>query len=211
MLRFGMREVGFGLRRRSFSITAAATSQFFTDNFTAANGSNLVSHVPDSGGSWSRVAGTGTGTIQTNRLYIASAAAIYKASVTAPSANYYVEAAVDTITDVPNNFGPAIRLDASGNGYGFRYDQATDTVTLVKITAGTVAALGSTAALNFTAGSKTFRVECIGTTINGYVDGVLKCTAADSSFAGPGSPGYRANSSQSSSAGFHCTSLVAFG
>lgn len=198
-------------RRGGGAIGGLNPVQFFLDNFTDTNAVLLENHVSDSAHAWSKVNGTGSATIQTNRIFCATAAAIYKSAAVAPSPNYYVEAVVDLVTDVADNFGPCIRLDGSANGYTVRYDQAGDTWLMAKLTAGAAAGIGASFSDNWNAGTRTVRLEAIDNNIRAYIDGTLRLSIVDNTFSAAGSPGFRWASAQTNIANRHVTSLLGFG
>lgn len=190
-----------------YSAGGVAPTQFFLDNFTDVNGTLLTAHVPDSGGSWSVISGTGVPTIQTNRVFCATANGVAKASAVAPLPNGYVEAVFDLITDAVDNIGVCAHLTGAINGYFVRYNQATDVWTMFRFDAGTPTAISGDFADNWNSGSRTVRIQFDGSTINFYNNGVLALTAQDTNYRS-GSPGIRFGTVQTSATLHHCTSII---
>lgn len=88
--------------------------------------------------------------------------------------------------------GPNVRMDATGNNrYWMETEYANDTVVLYKMVGGVQTAL-DTAAVSIPApGSAVFKLEVEGTTLRGYVNGILVLgPVTDSSLTGPQYAGF---------------------
>jgi hypothetical protein len=140
----------------------------YSDDFNRANGAIGASWTQDSG----------TWTIASNVAGKASAAGFDQARYASDlgSADHYCEIELRT-----NNggiaAGPAVRMSATGSYalYIFSPD-----IYIVKIASGSPTTLNQTA--QSIAIGQVLRLEAQGTTLRGYVDGVLKLTATDSTY-----------------------------
>lgn len=102
-----------------------------------------------------------------------------------PSADYYSEIRTNYING--GDGGPVVRYNA-GTGNGYVMLVSGGNIFIYKITGGTRSSLG---AESFSwSGPGLYRLEVIGSTLNGYVDGVLVITRTDSTHAGPGAPAF---------------------
>ena len=156
-----------------------------TDSFDRANSSNLGADWAEDSGDWAitsnNVANGTTGNTYRKLRWVGAAM---------DSANYSVEV-VARSGGSSNGIGPAVRLAASSavTYYGYVIFGG-DAAYLVEITAGgeTILDTGSaiTASTNYT-----LRLEVDGSTIRGYLNGVLDVSATDASLAS-GPPGIMA-------------------
>lgn len=165
----------------------------FSDNFTDTGGTTLASHVPGTGTSWTALTGTGlSGNMQidTGGTYArngTSGITAYTADATYPQADYTV---TGTIVRPGSPFGDTFAVmgrAADGNNfYGFR-NNATTWQIWTRI-AGANTAVGTTFSAA-PANGDIFTLEMIGSTLNGYVNSVLRCTATNSSLTAAGKGG----------------------
>ena len=146
-----------------------------TDTFDRANSSNLGADWAEDSGDWAitsnNVANGTTGNTYRKLRWVGAAL---------DSANYSVEVVARS---GGNGIGPAVRMAASSavTYYGYVIFGG-DAAYLVEITAGgeTILDTGSaiTASTNYT-----LRLEVDGSTIRGYLNGVLDVEATDASLA----------------------------
>lgn len=187
--------------------------QFFEDQFTGTNGTALTSHVSDSGHGWLNHSGTGTWTIGTNRVWLATAGRVAIVDMAPPTPHYYVEAAIENLSDVTDNIGVIGRQTPSGvvNCYLWRYDRNADTWDLIRMVNGVSGGNLGTFADNWTTGSRTARLEMVGNSIKGYTQGVLRVSAIDNTYSDAGSFGIRGTTVMTASTHHPFTSLIAAG
>jgi hypothetical protein len=157
---------------------------FVSDGFTASNGTDLLSHYPDTAGfDWVKTVQTGTQTFQ-----VQSNAASAQATA-APSITYYtnrlspIEVAYAVQADVvgtgnTTQVGVVARYRDASNNYRLYITGATPTLTLEKRVAGTITSLGTFA---LAGQSHTLKVIVTNAGIKGYADGTLRITSADTS------------------------------
>ena len=160
-----------------------------TDTFDRANSSNLGADWAEDSGDW---------TITSNNVLNGTTGNTYRklrwVGAAMDSANYYVEVVARSGSS-GTGIGPAVRLAASSTVTYYGYVIfGGDAAYLVEITAGgeTILDTGSaiTASTNYT-----LRLEVDGSTIRGYLNGVLDVEATDTSLAsgGPGIMAYGGN------------------
>lgn len=172
---------------------------FASDTFTDTSGTNLTAHTPEVGSAWVKTNGaTGDAMISdANRARINSTTtAIYRQPTTPPSADYSVEA-----TLVVKSYGGGITWNAGlygrapGDGtnscYRFFFTNPSGggagTFTLGKIVTGTATVLDTDTSFTLVdESSYVLRLEMIGSTIKGYLDGVEICSATDSAVSAAG-------------------------
>lgn len=186
---------------------------FVSDTFTDADGVLLSAHTGEMGATWTLRSGTGAPTIQTDRIFCATATAVFTASGVPPSPDYYVEAIADVVTDANDNMGICGRMaeDGSANYYLWRYVQSSDGWGLFRFVGGTPTQIGSTFADNWSTGSRTFRLDMQGSTIRGLTEGIERVSVTDTTFADAGRAGIRWGALQTSTTCRHMTSFIAVG
>ena len=156
-----------------------------TDTFDRANSSNLGADWAEDSGDWAitsnNVANGTTGNTYRKLRWVGAAM---------DSANYYVEV-VARSGGGSNGIGPAVRLAASSavTCYGYVIFGG-DAAYLVEITAGGETILDTGSAITAST-DYTLRLEVDGSTIRGYLNGVLDVSATDTSLAS-GPPGIMA-------------------
>ena len=156
-----------------------------TDTFDRANSSNLGADWAEDSGDWA---------IVSNNVRCNTTAGAYRklrwVGAALDSANYSVEV-VARSGNISNGIGPAVRLAASSavTYYGYVIFGG-DAAYLVEITAGGEAILDTGSAITAST-NYTLRLEVDGSTIRGYLNGVLDVSATDTSLAS-GPPGIMA-------------------
>jgi len=160
-----------------------------TDTFDRANSSNLGADWAEDSGDW---------TITSNNVLNGTTGNTYRklrwVGAAMDSANYYVEVVARSGSS-GTGIGPAVRLAASSavTYYGYVIFGG-DAAYLVEITAGGEAVLDTGSAITAST-NYTLRLEVDGSTIRGYLNGVLDVSATDTSLAsgGPGIMAYGGN------------------
>ena len=153
----------------------------FTDNFDGRTENPLAS-------GWETITTYGlqcTGGVAKGHLagYI-STSGITTAQVTLDNDHY-----ISLVIANQNSFdyiGPAVRLTSDGGGRGYVIQPTSSGFYLQKMTSGALPATGS--ALDSYTGltpatGQLLVLEAIGTTINGYINGILRLTAVDASYS----------------------------
>lgn len=167
----------------------------FSDTFTGTDATQLQSHTPDAGTSWTRLWGSTAGldwvitTNQANPETSADNGVIYTADATYDSADYYIEWTLVTGPGVSTTRATYafVRIQDQENMYGVRLLGSTGTCQLYKKVAGTWTALGS--AFTVPANGSVCKLEIIGTTLTFYDDGVSVASASDSDISTAGKAG----------------------
>ena len=156
-----------------------------TDTFDRANSSNLGADWAEDSGDWS---------ITSNNVANGTSGNTYRklrwVGAAMDSANYSVEV-VARSGNISNGIGPAVRMAASSTVTYYGYIIfGGDAAYLVEITAGGEAILDTGSAITAST-NYTLRLEVDGSTIRGYLNGVLDVSATDTSLAS-GPPGIMA-------------------
>lgn len=182
------------------------------DTFTDANAVALTAHVGEIGATWAHYSGANAGAIQDNRVFGGDAGA-YIASGVPLSANYYVEALIDLITDLgTDNVGVIGRAVVGADSYYLaRYAASNDSWALFTITGGVAQQIGSSFIDDWTTGSRVVRLDMQGSTIRVLTGGVERISVVDTTFAASGRAGLRWGAVQATTTGRHITQMVAFG
>lgn len=174
---------------------------FLSDTFTESGTGNISveSHTPDSGGgSWLRTEDDGGEVVvdrSTDELKSTNNSGNTKLtywSLTANCTNYSVFASVKT-GGATNSSRVGVLgrwLDTSGgNGYRFRLE-GDGALRLESVTNGTAILIDSDTVASFSASTYyTLELRMSGTTIQGYVNDVLECSATNTTHTSAGSPG----------------------
>jgi hypothetical protein len=188
--------------------TLSAT--ILTDTFTDADNTDITAHTSDSGHSWVEQNGyspSQQARVISNRLMPRSSLNVYRANLTMPNANYEVQAVLNVLSNTGSIGVTARASSTESTFYYWRY--SSNQWALIERVAGTETTLG-TFSQTLTAGQTvTVKIVCNGTTIAGWVDGVLRATATNSDITGAGSPGLRAPVSVTSTTGIHVDSVIA--
>jgi len=158
-----------------------------SDDFNRANGSL--------GGNWS-TCGVNSWVISSNRAVPAVAAAFNAMRYT--GASFAADQECQCIPQPIGGFfpGPAVRLDASGNGYAALVDSASAGWRLARLEAGSNNDL-ATGTETFNGTTDTLKVRAVGTTISLWRNGVQLASVTDvaSSSGAPGLWSYESNGS----------------
>lgn len=183
---------------RNYSVYAsyAGSDAVFYDLFIESSDTDLASHTPDLGTSWSVVWQTDA----TKDLYTENAdntlrpyttwtnsGAMYKANATYPGADYYVEAKYVGGASSTKPIYLFLRLQDQENMYALRIGGGSSNTRMYKKVSGTWTALGS-AGPDPSPGD-TVRFEIQGSTLKYYFNGSLRDTQTDSSITSAGNAG----------------------
>jgi hypothetical protein len=181
---------------------------FAYDTFTDTDGTLLQNHTSDSGHSWSRVVGSVNFEIRNNRVQTLTSPSkvrnVYVVSATPPSTNYYVQAVVGGTDNSSSGdiVGVVARKQAGADTYyalqlvggadGSRF------LELAKYVSGTKTQL-STYSFDWSTNTNyTLKLVVDGNSLTGYLDGVQRVSATDSSITSAGQAGIVASNSSSS-------------
>jgi len=190
---------GAGTLSRDNVAPAVCLGTFATDTFaeTGSGTVNLNTHVSEDGVAW---LGTDAsdGSIVLDRsageIRSTNSGGVTKTSTldfTATCADYSVTATAKTgSTGTSHRVGVRGRIQPVGdNCYRFRIE-GDGTARLEKVVSGTASDLATGTVASFSASTYyPIELRMSGTTIQGYVDNVLKCSATDSTYTTPGSIG----------------------
>jgi hypothetical protein len=169
------------------------TTSFLNDTFTAADGTLLTAHTSESGHTWSKISGTGAGTIQSGRLYISpSSQTDYRSSAAPSSADYEVTASVHITSELNSGAGIMARVSPSARTYyGMELWRSTTWFALIfKVVAGAFTFFTTPGIADPGAGADVpllLRVE--GNQITATVNGVTYGPFIDSTISAAGTPG----------------------
>lgn len=175
---------------------------FASDTFTDTNGILLQNHTSNSGHTWSKIAGDTDITIQTNEARLRSDTssvddALYVINATPPSADYYVQAVCRHGDPTSSNalVGVVARCDETGanryQAYLFGGSAGNRGLRLVKSVAGSGTTLG-TYLFDWAGNTNyTIKLECRGSTIRVFLDGVERINVTDTSISSANKGGIR--------------------
>lgn len=182
------------------STAPSCVGSFFQDSFTESGTGtmNLSLHSPTLGGIWDGTDAS-DGSILLNRsndeINSSNTGGVTKiafSNLTADCSNYAVTGNAKTgTTGSSHRVGVLGRwLNTSGgNGYRFRIE-GDGTARLERVVNGTATDLDTDTVAGFSASTYyDIELRMNGTTIQGYVGGVLECSATDSTHTSNGSPG----------------------
>ncbi len=208
------------------SFTAAGTGGFTAfgwgsavfDEFADIPGTDLASHTPNSGGSWSSLAAVWTGgqlviTAGGRARSNVATTSVYQDSATPPSADYNVSATIYCYTN-PTVAAPGVagRIWTSTQTLYFARYRANSGYQLWKYVAGTATQLGSTYSHTMSGGeSHQITLSMLGTSISMLVDGaVLIGPITDSSITAAGYAGLYDSTgvADTDSTGIHLTNFT---
>ncbi len=165
----------------------------FSDTFTGSDGTQLQSHTPDTGTSWTRLWGSNA-TVdwvitsnQTNPEVDSDDGSMYTADATYDSADYYIEWTLVTQGGTTRVTYAFVRMQDQENMYAVRLVSGAGASQLYKKVSGTWTALGST--FTVPANGSVCKLEISGTTLTFYDDGVSVASATDSSISSTGKAG----------------------
>lgn len=161
-----------------------APNEIATDAFTRSNGGV--------GANYSTPTGTTEVQVVSNTAQGPTDATTYVSSWSADTFDNDQWAEADVTLGGTSSEGAVyVRLATGGafTGYGFIWDTAASgTYRIVEVTAGSEANIGSTSTGVGTTGTKTLRLEVVGTALTAYVDGVEVLTTTDATITA-GEPG----------------------
>lgn len=183
---------------------------FVNDTMTGTAGTVLSAHTGETGASWTLHSSYGTGQavltdanrVRSNNLN----QALYYASGTPASADYDVEVDMRIFSLIAaTQDGPCGRINTSLNTmYYFRYRPDPTVWEIGKLVGGTSTILGSYTHVPTVGNTYHVKLEMRGTTLKGYIDGVLQITATDSAITAAGRAGIRwLEASASNTTGIH--------
>lgn len=196
----------------------ATAAPISSDSFTGAAGSLLTSHTGELAAGWTRQDGGADATISNEgRVYRASVLGGYTvntASLVPANPDYSVEADLVLKTAMSSDMvGVVGRLTSPTTFYMGRWEEADNSWNLVKYSNGTLSYPNYVANQpDLTAGQAYhLKLEMTGSTLNLYVDGVLKVTATDSTITAAGRAGimdgdrelFASNPAKSNTTGLH--------
>lgn len=185
---------------------------FLSDTFTAADGTLLTAHAPDSpgGASWiEHPTATPDLTITSNRVRAGGTGInLAYSSVVPTSADYYVEAVVRCVSNTQLT-GFFLRLDTTAmNGYQVLWG-STGNITVDRVDAGVSTNLGTAAEAGTAGEEHTLRGYAIGDQISLHKDGALILGPyTDATYASAGRVGIRSTGGTATT-GYHLDSLAA--
>ena len=178
----------------------AAATLTSTDSFTGTSGSALTSHTGELGATWAHQAGGADAQItDANRIRRSDAGILQPdytidyTTATPPSADYSVEADLVVRSNMTGDMAGVIgrHNTATNTFYMARWEQSDASWNLVKYTNGTVSYLNYAASQPALVVNEAYRIrlEMTGTTLNLYVNGVLKVTTTDATITAAGKAG----------------------
>jgi hypothetical protein len=157
------------------------------DTFVGTFSDPIAGRVPDTlGSAWGAVQGGGAVSIGLNYAAFPASANTWIINTTPLANNQAVEGTTPNAGGGGNFINLVWRADASGNGYMLMCrPNIFDDVLLWKMVGGSFTNLGSQTGIKGSAwpAGTLVRVEMIGTAITVYVDGVLKWTTGDATYA----------------------------
>jgi len=190
----------------SFTVNNTTPTLSVFDTFTDPNGTALTGHTSETSATWDNnpYAGTGTITIQNNRIYSNQAFGTYYVSNYAPVLNATLSADLYVASNATYAAsGLTLRQSITdATMYVFRYKLSEGAWVLEKLVSNVVSNLGSYPA-TLTVG-QTYHMTFVinGSTLNGFVNGVNILTVTDTSISTPGYIGVRLYYG-SSTTGYH--------
>lgn len=167
---------------------------FFSDQFIGDTGTLLQNHTPNKGVSWTVVWQTAAGEdfqINGSKQCVqagdvgGSTGVIYSADITYQGSDYYI--LCDQINTPDTDSYLFVRQTDVDNMYAVRLISGASASQLYKKVSGTWTALGS--AFTADSGSRSLKLEIIGSTLTFYSDGVSMATATDSDLTATGKAG----------------------
>lgn len=193
----------------------AQSSQFVSDTFTDTTGINLSAHTGEIGASWTKHPST-TGNIvlsDANRVRSATAASsTYYASGTPATADYIVQADITRLSATVDYVSIAGRVNTASNTlYFFDYSNTRNQWEMYKLVSGTLTLLGTSVESFGSIGTtRTIALSMIGTSIQAYVDGVVKISVVDASITGAGRAAIGSFGAAADATGQHLDNFAAY-
>ncbi len=166
---------------------------FASDLFTDTDNAVLNTHPPSSGGSWTELVSGGSAAIIFSNVVLASSGSsvgLYVHSATPPSANYDIEATLGKFGSslADEYYGVIGRAIDASNYYSFFYSGNAGGWRVEAVVGGSVVA-SDTVTASIGIGSYALKLSLNGTSIDGYVDGVLTCHTTNAGLSAAGKAG----------------------
>jgi hypothetical protein len=156
----------------AFALVLAALPA--SDAFTGSNNDPLS-------GSWTTEAGSWQIISNKAQAFNGGGFSMARWSADAFNNDHWAECDIDYGSG--SAIGPAVRMDANGNGYVISaYDTGTNTADINEIHTNGTANTSISSSFAVTVGD-TLRLEAIGTTLNAYKNGALAVTTTDGTYA----------------------------
>lgn len=196
------------------------TNIVVSDTFVSSAGTVLDSHIGEIGATWTHRTGQYTGTLaidNTNRIYVNGAgngASYYTASGAPSTANYSVEFDVTQLSTTDYYVGAVGRAATDGNFTFYLFDYNNNyggagVWILLRFVNGSPTVFGTLEESFGDVGSThRIKLEMIGTSIKGYVDGVEKLSATDSGITDAGLAGVLGQGVTNNTTGIHLDNLL---
>lgn len=191
---------------------------FVVDTFVAADGTNVISHVGETGATWVRHTSTvgNQPAIDNNRAHVGTGTGtgMVYASGSPANADYDVSCEMTQVSDgTSQTVGPAGRINlAADTCYVVRFSDSLNAYQLFKIVAGTGTQLGSNVSATITPGD-VLLLRMVGSSISALVNGaVVIGPITDAAITAAGKAGLRFSAggvSGSSSTGIHVDNFSA--
>lgn len=189
---------------------------FVTDSFTDTSGTNIESHTGEVGATWvehTALAGGQLVISDANRVRSNSSTAdmVYASGLPA-SADYSV---FGTIVMRSDNNGSAMGIcgrlaTGADTCYLFRYNTSgTNQWQLLRLSGGASSTIQAVNATITVDQAYAIELRMTGSTIEGYVDGVLTCSGTNSDVTAAGRAGIRTAGTASNTAGVHLDNFSA--
>lgn len=187
---------------------------FVRDTMTGTNWTDLHLRTGELGATWTRHPDVNGGSsrwyLYGGRVHSGVWGTMY-ASGTPASADYDVTCTYRVYTTVSTlNLGICVRMSTTEDTYYSMYYQAGELVLIKRVDGVTSPALDYYIG-SLTGGGTdyTFKLETIGTAIKGYVNGIERVSATDSSITAAGKAGLRSLASNDAATGNHIDNFVA--
>lgn len=187
----------------TFSTPATATTTtpviLWNDTFTDTDGTSILLHTADSGGTYQRQTGSSPSndaSMQSNKLRPRSSAGIYRTATAMLINNYEVQATLSILSEDTGSVGVTARASISENTfYAWRYQRLSSTTAdlrLIKVINGVITTLTTVNIPVYTTGqSFTLKLSVNDNTLIGFVDDVPISNINDNSITSAGCAGLR--------------------
>lgn len=187
------------------------TSVVLTDNFTDTDGVLITAHTSDTGQGYVRQAGfvgiVNDAQISNNKLY-APQSSVYRANFIMPSPDCEVEADISVVTNVGFIGITARASNTQRTYYSWTY-RDTSEWTLSKRVNSTNTNLVTHIQAIGTGNTVTAKLVCRGSTIEGWINGVLRASIVDTDITNAGSAGLNMVWGVTPTTGFRIDNLIA--
>ena len=176
------------------------------DNFKDQNNTLILNHTSDSGHAWLAENGTNHANAAiTNNRFVATPAGNIYTMQTNNLINCTVKGVLSFINSDAINEGAGIigrKIANELTYYELSFLRTRGTVQLTRVLNNATLNLGSFAT-TFTSGDMTLELSMDGSSIKGFVNGVLQISATNSDILGAGKAGIRSNQGTATFAGIH--------